>query len=102
MLKKCQKRFFQKKKQQMSLPTLHPTRVVILVRNVSSSPVLHLYQASSEYSVGYLCDRADTRNQIKIQEGELTPKVNNRGLDFILGKFHKNWVKTVTSRVLTN
>ena len=39
-----------------------PTTVVILESNMSSRPVLHLYQASSKYSVGYSCYRAETRN----------------------------------------
>ena len=41
----------------------------------SKCSVLHLYQASSKYSVGYSCYRAETRNQIQTQDGELTPKV---------------------------
>ena len=53
----------------------NPARVVILVRNMSSRPVLHLYQASSKYSVGYSCYRAETRNPIQTQEGKITPKV---------------------------
>ena len=49
------------KKQQMS-PS-HPSILsVILVRNISSRPVLHLYQVSSKYSKGYLCYRAETSN----------------------------------------
>ena len=51
-------------------------RGIILERNTSSHPVLHLYQASSKYSVGYSCYRAETRNQMQTQEGEITPKVN--------------------------
>ena len=34
-------------------------RVVILVRNTSSRPVLHFYQVPSKYSEGYLSYRAD-------------------------------------------
>ena len=56
-------------------PPPNPTRVVILVRNMPSRPVLHLYQASSKYSIGYSFYRAETRNQIQTQEGEITPKV---------------------------
>ena len=63
---------FLEKKKQMSP---NPARVVILVCNMSSRPVLHLYQASLKYSVGYLCYRAETRNQIQTQKGEITPKV---------------------------
>ena len=40
-----------------------------------SRSVLHFYQASSKYSVGYSCYRAET-NQIQTQDGEITPKVN--------------------------
>ena len=35
-------------------------RVVILVRNTSSGPILHFYQVSSKYSKGSLTYRADT------------------------------------------
>ena len=74
--KKLRKGFLEKKKQMSPPPPLpNPARVVILVRNSSSCPVLHLYQASSKYSVGYSCYRAETRNQIQTQKGEITPKV---------------------------
>ena len=53
----------------------NPARVVFLVCNTSSRPVQHLYQASSKYSIGYLCYRAGTKNRIPTQEGEVTPKV---------------------------
>ena len=56
-------------------PPPNPARDVILVRNTSSRPVLHLYQASSKYSIGYSFYRAEKRNQIQTQEGEITPKV---------------------------
>ena len=36
-------------------------RVVILVHNTSSRPVLHFYQVSSKYAVGYSCYRADKK-----------------------------------------
>ena len=65
--------FRKKKNKKMSPP--NPTRVVILISNTSSRHVLHLYQASSKYSVGYSCFRAETRNQIQTQEGDITPKV---------------------------
>ena len=55
-------------------PPPNPARVVILVRNTPSRPVLHLYQASSKYSVGYSCYKTETRNQIQTQEGKITPK----------------------------
>ena len=67
--------FFQKKKKKKKKCPPNPARVIILVCNTSSRPVLHLYQASSKYSIGYLCYRAETRNQIQTQEGEITPKV---------------------------
>ena len=38
------------------------TRVVILVGNSYSCPVLHFYQVSSNYSKGYLSYRADTKS----------------------------------------
>ena len=37
-------------------------RVVILVRDTSSGPVLHLYQVSQKYSKGSLTYRADTKS----------------------------------------
>ena len=36
-------------------------RVVILVRDTSSGPVLHFYQVSSKYSKGYSSYRADKK-----------------------------------------
>ena len=62
-------------------PPRNPTRVVILVHNKSSHPVLHLYQASSKYSVGLICYRAESRIQIQTQEGEITPKVKQEDHD---------------------
>ena len=61
------------------VPT-NPAIVVILVRNTSSRPILHLYQISSKYTKGYSCYRAETRNQIQTQEGEITPKVKQGSL----------------------
>ena len=54
-----------------------------LVCNTSSRPALHLYQASSKYSEGYSRYRAETRNQIQTQEGEITPKVKKPKLSFL-------------------
>ena len=51
---------------------------------MSSRPVLHLYQASSKYSVGYSCYRAETRNQIQTQEVKITPKVKKKAEAVIL------------------
>ena len=64
-----------KKKKKKKKCHTNPAGVVILVRNMSSRPVLHLNQASSKYSVGYSCYRAETRNKIQTQEGEISPKV---------------------------
>ena len=75
---KLEKVFFRKKNNKCPP---NPTRVVILVSNTSSRPVLHLYQAQSKYSVAYLCYRAETRNQIQTQEGEITPKVNKNFME---------------------
>ena len=74
-------------------PSNH-ARVVILVRNTSTRHVLHLYQVSSKYSEGYLCYRAETRNQIQAQEGEITQKkkrskVVNRVCDMSSGPVHQ-------------
>ena len=52
-------------------------RVVILVRDTSSGPVLHFYQVSSKYSKGYSSYRADK----KFYAEGIHPK-NNRGHNF--------------------
>ena len=80
-----EKVFRKKKKKNVPPPPPNPARFVILVRNMSSRPVLHLYQASSKYSLGYLCYRAETRNQIQTQEGEITPKVKKAKVVILVG-----------------
>ena len=59
-----EKVFLKKKKQKKKKKKKNkcPPLSVILVRNISSRPVLHLYQVSSKYSKGYLCYRAETNN----------------------------------------
>ena len=42
----------------------NPTRVVILVGDTSSCPVLHFYQVSSKYCEGYSSCRADTKSNL--------------------------------------
>ena len=91
----------------MSSPTPDPARGVILERNTSSRPVLHLYQASSKHSLGYSCYRAETRNQIQTQEGEIISKVKKAEVVilvsdmssipvfFITNKYHQNIPKSV-------
>ena len=59
-------------------PTPNPARVVILICNASSRPVLHLYHQNIKYSEGCSCNKAETKNQIQTQEGEITPKVKNK------------------------
>ena len=55
-------------------------RVVILVLNLFR-PILHFYQVSSKYSIGYSSYRAIT---IKFkQEGEITPKGRKPKLLFL-------------------
>ena len=44
------------------MPKVRKGRVVILVCNMSSRPVLHFYQVSSKYSTEYLSYRADTKS----------------------------------------
>ena len=82
--KTTRKGFLEKKKQISPSPPPNPARVVILVCNTSSRPVLHLYQASSKYSIGLLCYRVETRNQIQTQEGEITPKVKKAEVVILL------------------
>ena len=101
-IRKTRKGFLEKKKPNVPPPRPQYRRVVILVCNTSSRPVLHLYQASSKYSVGYSCYRAETRNQIQTQEREITPKVKKKPklsflyvtcrlvLFFITTKYHQN------------
>ena len=48
-----------KKKQREITPKVRKARVVILVHDTSSHPVLHFYQVSSKYSKGYSSYRAD-------------------------------------------
>ena len=45
-------------------------RVVILVCNLSSSPILHFYQVSSKYSKRYSCYRADTKSNLNTRRGD--------------------------------
>ena len=45
-------------------------RVVILVGNTSSGPVLHFCQVSSKYSKGYLSYRADTKSFSNTTKGD--------------------------------
>ena len=85
----------------------NPARVVILVLNTSSRPVLHLYQAPSKYSVGYWCTEQRQEIKIQTQEGEITPKVKKKSrlsflyvtcprvLFFITTKYHQNIPKSV-------
>ena len=80
-------------------------RVVILVCDMSSCPVLHFYQVPSKYSKGYSSYRADKKsisNKIKAE----TPKVRKPELSFvhmtrhlilfyISTKYHKNIAKGI-------
>ena len=55
------KRLF-RKKLMFPPPTPNPTRVVILLGDTSSRPVLHFYQVSSKYYEGYRSCKADTKS----------------------------------------
>ena len=53
-------------------------KVVILVSNTSSCPVLHFYQVPSKYSEGYSSYRADKTSISNETMGD-TPKVSKPG-----------------------
>ena len=61
-------------------------RIVILVRDMSSHPVLHFYQVPSKYSKGYLSYRTDTKSTSNKTKG------NNF---YISTKYHKNIPKGI-------
>ena len=50
----------QTKQRELTLK-LKKARVIILIRDTSSCPVLHIYQVSSKYSKGYSSNRADKK-----------------------------------------
>ena len=50
-------------------------RIVILVDDTSSHPVLHFYQILWKYSEGYLSYRADMKSVSKTKHREITVKV---------------------------
>ena len=59
-------------------------RVVILVPNMSSHPVLHFYLVSSKYSEGYSCNRVNTKsNSNQTGGGGVTTKVRKPKLSFL-------------------
>ena len=58
-------------------------RVVILVYNMLSQPVLHFYQIPSRYSKGYSSYRADINSTSKTKQRERTPKVRKPLLSFL-------------------
>ena len=80
-------------------------RVVILVRNTSSCPVLHFYQVPSKYSKGYSSYRADTKsisnktkgNNSKVRKPELSflYMTSRLVLFYISTKYHQNIPKGI-------
>ena len=54
--------FFKKNKTKGNNSKSLKARVVILVHDTLSSPVLHFYQVPSKYSKGFLSYRADTKS----------------------------------------
>ena len=79
-------------------------RVVILVHNMSSSPVLHFYQVSSKYSEGYLSSRADIKsisNKTKGDNSKRKPELSflyatcRPTLFYIFSKYHQNIPKGI-------
>ena len=63
-------------------------RVVILVRNTLSCPVLHVNQIPSKYSKGYSSNRADIKSISKTKQRAITPKVRKPELSFLYMKHH--------------
>ena len=69
--------FFRKKNLKSSTPPVHtlptpnqPASGVIPVNNTLSRPVLHFYQVSSKYCVGYLSYRVDTESKSNTRRGD--------------------------------
>ena len=58
-------------------------RVVILVRDTSSCPVLHFYHIPSKYFKWYLSYTVDTKSISKTKQREITPKVRKVELPFL-------------------
>ena len=83
----------------------NPGRVVILVGDTSSCPILHFYQVSSKYCEGYSSCRADaksnsnTRREIseKVRKPELSFLYPTRhlALFYISTKYHQNIPKGI-------
>ena len=75
-------------------------RVVILIHDTTSGPVLHFCQVPSKYSKGYSSYRAEGKS-ISNKQREKTPKVRKPELSFLYAtsrlvlfyipnKYHKN------------
>ena len=58
-------------------------RVVILLQDKSSHPVLHFCEITSKYSEGYSSYRADTKSISKTKQMEITPKERKPELSFL-------------------
>ena len=63
-------------------------RVVILVPDTSSGPVLHFCQVPSKYSKGYLSYRVDTKSFFQRKQKVLTPKVRKPELSILYATCH--------------
>ena len=83
----------------------HKARVVILVRDTPSGPVLQFYQVPSKYSKGYLSYRADPKSILN-KTKEITAKVRKPELSFLYAtrrlvmfntsiKYHQNIPKGI-------
>ena len=84
-------------------------KVVILVYDMSSGPVLHYYQVSLKYSnesSTYIADTKSMHNQCQIYQKEITAKVRKAELSFLLGthctvlfysstRYHQNILKGI-------
>ena len=62
-------------------------RVVIIVRDTSSGPVLHFCQVPSKYSKGYSSYRAGEKSNLN-KTKKITPKVRKPELSFLYATRH--------------
>ena len=65
-----EKVFLEKKQQKKQHMSPNPARVVILVCNTLSRPVLHFYHVSPKYSEEYSCYRVDTKSNSNTRRGD--------------------------------
>ena len=84
--KKTKKTTKQKKKKKKKKCHPNPTRIVILVGDTSSCPVLHFYQVSSKYCEGYC--RAYTKSNLNTRRGDKSKSKKASVLSFLYTTHH--------------